>query len=60
MRLGRYDNPYRCVSYAAPRPGVRREPVALEAADGGISSGILYTTGRHRAPSSASCTRRPT
>lgn len=48
MRLGRYDNPYRCVSYAALDPAVRREPVALEAADGGISTGILYTTGRNR------------
>jgi hypothetical protein len=49
MRLGRYDNPYRCVSFAAIDPLVRREPVALEAADGGLSGGILYTTGdRHR------------
>jgi hypothetical protein len=48
MRLGRYDNPYRCVSYAALDPSVRREPIALEAADGGISTGVLYTTGRHR------------
>lgn len=48
MRLGRYDNPHRCVSFAALPAGVAREPVALEAADGGLSSGILYTTGRHR------------
>lgn len=48
MRLGRYDNPYRCVSYAGLPAGVGREPVALEAADGGLSTGILYTTGRHR------------
>jgi hypothetical protein len=48
MRLSRYDNPYRCVSYATLAGAVRREPVALEAADGGISTGILYTTGRHR------------
>ena len=48
MRIGRYDNPYKCVSYAALDPAVRQEPVALEAADGGLSSGILYTTGRHR------------
>ena len=48
MRLGRYDNPHNCVSFAALDPAVRREPVALEAADGGPSSGILYTTGRHR------------
>src|SRR5438552_4228188 len=42
MRLGRYDNPYKCVSYAAVDPSVRQEPVVLEAADGGLSSGILY------------------
>lgn len=48
MRVGRYDNPYRCVSFAALDPAAQREPVALEAADGGISSGLLYTTGRHR------------
>ena len=48
MRLGRYDNPYKCVSFSALGADVHREPVALEAADGGISSGILYTTGRHR------------
>ena len=48
MRIGRYDNPYKCVSYAAIDPAVRQEPMALEAADGGLSSGILYTNGRHR------------
>ena len=48
MRLSRYDNPYKCVSFAALDDGVRREPVALEAADGGLSTGVLYTTGRHR------------
>ena len=49
MRLSRYDNPYACVSFATLEPAVRREPVALQAADGGISTGILYTTGdRHR------------
>jgi hypothetical protein len=48
MRLGRYDNPYKCVSFAALDPAVHREPVALEAADGGISTGILYTCGRPR------------
>jgi pimeloyl-ACP methyl ester carboxylesterase len=48
MRLGRYENPYKCVSYAAIDASVHQEPVALEAADGGLSSGILYTTGRHR------------
>ncbi len=47
MRLGRYDNPYKCVSYDTIDAGVRREPVALEAADGGLSTGMLYTTGRH-------------
>jgi hypothetical protein len=48
MRLGRYDNPAACVSFAALDPSVHREPLALQAADGGISSAILYTTGRHR------------
>jgi len=48
MRLGRYDNPYRCVSFASLPEAVRREPVALEAADGGISSGVLYTPGPTR------------
>lgn len=49
MRLGRYDNPYKCVSYATIDPGVRLEPIAIEAADGGLSAGILYTTEkRHR------------
>jgi pimeloyl-ACP methyl ester carboxylesterase len=48
MRLGRYDNPYKCVFYAAIAPTVRQEPVSIEAADGGLSSGLLYTTGRHR------------
>ena len=43
MRLGRYDNPYKCVSYAAIDPAVQREPVALVAADGGLTSGILHT-----------------
>jgi len=45
MRLGRYDNPYKCVSFWSLDPDVRREPVALAAADGGLSSGILYTNG---------------
>jgi pimeloyl-ACP methyl ester carboxylesterase len=49
MRLGRYDNPYKCVSYPALDPAVRREPVDLEAADGGVSGGMLYTTGAHKA-----------
>jgi hypothetical protein len=48
MRLGRYDNPYKCVSYASIDPAVRQEPVALEAADGGLSSGVLYTAGRSK------------
>jgi hypothetical protein len=48
MRVGRYDNPYRCVSFATLDSAATREPVALEAADGGISTAILYTTGRHR------------
>src|SRR5262245_67478 len=48
MRLGRYDNPFKCVSFASLGAEVRREPLALEAVDGGISTGILYTTSRHR------------
>jgi len=48
MRLGRYDNPYKCVSYAGIDPAVQREPVTLEAADGGLSSGILHTKGRQK------------
>ncbi len=48
MRLGRYDNPYKCVSYAAIDLTVQREPVALEAADGGVCSGTLYTKGRQK------------
>ena len=48
MRLGRYDNPYKCVSYPVIDPAVQREPVALEAADGGLSSGLLHSKGRHR------------
>ncbi len=56
IRLGRYDNPYACVSFAALDPAVRREPVALQAADGGISTGILYTHGR---PRTAVCFMHP-
>ena len=48
MRLGRYDNPHRCVSFAGLDDSVRREPVTLEAADGGIGSGVLYGRGRER------------
>ncbi len=48
MRLGRYDNPFKCVSFPAIDPRVRQEPVGLEAEDGGSSSGILYTTGSHQ------------
>lgn len=48
MRVGRYDNPYKCVSYASIDAKVRREPVELEAADGGLCGGALYTTGRHK------------
>lgn len=48
MRLARYDNPYRCVSFASLPTSVSREPVALEAADGGLSSGILYNGGGAR------------
>ncbi len=48
MRLGRYDNPFKCVSYAYIDAAMRPEPVALEAADGGVSGGVLYTRGRQR------------
>jgi len=56
MRIGRYDNPYKNVSYASIDPSVRQEPVALEAADGGLSSGILYTNGR---PKTVVCFMHP-
>jgi len=42
MRLGRYDNPYKCVHFAAIDAEVTQQPVALEAQDGGLSAGILY------------------
>ncbi|MBI1818414.1 MAG: alpha/beta hydrolase [Deltaproteobacteria bacterium] len=45
MRLGRYDNPYKCVSYAAIDASVQYESVVLEADDGGLSSGLLHTKG---------------
>lgn len=48
MRLARYDNPYRCVSYASLPAAVSREPVALEAADGGLSTAILYNAAASR------------
>jgi pimeloyl-ACP methyl ester carboxylesterase len=48
MRLGRYDNPYKCVSYSTIDPAVQREPVAMVAADGGLTSGILHTKGKHK------------
>jgi len=56
VRLGRYDNPYACVSFAALDPAVRREPLSLQAADGGISTGILYCSGR---PRTAVCFMHP-
>lgn len=48
MRLGRYDNPYKCVSYASIDAAVKQEAVSLEAADGGLSSGLLHTKGKHK------------
>ncbi len=48
MRLGRYDNPYKCVSFASIDAAVNRELVPLEADDGGLSQGTLYTSGRRR------------
>ena len=48
MRLGRYDNPFKCVSFSSLDADVRRESVALEAADGGLTHGVLYTRGRHK------------
>jgi pimeloyl-ACP methyl ester carboxylesterase len=56
MRLGRYDNPHKCVSYAAIGSDVRVEPVVLEAQDGGIGSGILYTKGQ---PKTVVCFMHP-
>jgi len=46
-RISRYENPFKCVSYATIDSAVRQVPVPLEAADGGLSSGILYTTSQH-------------
>lgn len=52
MRIGRYHNPHKCVSFAAndaPHDAtVAGEPVWLEAADGGLSSAILYDRGGSR------------
>ena len=48
MRIGRYDNPHKCVSFSTIDPAVGAEPVALEAADGGLGSGILYQRDRAR------------
>ncbi len=42
MRVGRYDNPHACVSFSHIDSAVVREPVALTATDGGISTAILY------------------
>jgi DNA-binding response OmpR family regulator len=46
MRLSRYDNPYKCVSLAALDASVRREPIALEAADGGLALRVLESSQR--------------
>lgn len=48
MRFGRYDNPYKCVSFGKIDSRVRHQGVALQAADGGQSHGVLYTRGRHQ------------
>lgn len=56
MRLGRYDNPYKCVHYASIDPSVRLEPVALEATDGGLSSALLHTKGN---PKTVVCFMHP-
>jgi hypothetical protein len=49
MRLGRYDNPLKCVFYDRIDASVRQEPVLLEAEDGGLGNAILYTKdNRHR------------
>jgi hypothetical protein len=49
MRIGRYDHPHKCVSFAAndaPHDAtIAGEPVWLEAEDGGLSSAILYDRG---------------
>lgn len=46
MRIGRYDNAHKCVHFdrndSRIDASVRTEPIALEAADGGLSSAILY------------------
>jgi hypothetical protein len=56
MRLGRYDNPYKCVSYSAIDPSTRLESVVLEAADGGLGSGLLHTKGN---PKTVVCFMHP-
>ena len=48
MRIGRYDNPHKCVSFAAIDPSICSEPVAVEAADGACSNAILYGAERSR------------
>jgi pimeloyl-ACP methyl ester carboxylesterase len=56
MRIGRYDNPYKCVSYATIDSDVRQEPITIEAADGGLGGGMLYSRGR---PRTAVCFMHP-
>lgn len=46
MRLGRYDNPYKCVSYASIDASVKLEPVVIEAQDGGVGGGMLHSKGK--------------
>jgi len=55
-RIGRYDNPHKCVSFAAINASVRAEPIALEAADGGLGSALLYQSG---SPRTAVCFMHP-
>ena len=42
MRIGRYDNPNDCVSFKSIDSSVRAQPIALDASDGGVTTGILY------------------
>jgi pimeloyl-ACP methyl ester carboxylesterase len=47
-RVGRYDNPHKCVSFAGIEASVSAEPIALEADDGGLSTAVLYQRGSPR------------
>lgn len=45
MSIGRYANPYKCVSWTDLPSEARMEPLVVEADDGGLGTAMLYTTG---------------